>query len=68
MSQTTETRMLTVQEAAAIMKVKPLTVRRWIYDGIVRAYQAKKGGHWRIPEEGLMAAMTSNDDSRTESR
>ena len=39
---------LSLTEAAALLRVHTATVRRWIEDGRLPAYQAKKGGAYRI--------------------
>ncbi len=47
--------LLTVDEAAARLKVQPDTVRRWLRSGKLRA--SKLGRDWRIPAssvEGLL--------------
>jgi len=45
--------MYTVDEFAVVMKVKPLTVRRWIKDGKIKVIQMSKKSAIRIPEEEL---------------
>ena len=39
---------LSLTEAAALLRVHPATVRRWIDGGRLPAYQATKGGAYRI--------------------
>lgn len=41
-----------VKEAAEILKVKPVTIRRWCKSGLFRA--KKVGKSWYIPEEELV--------------
>ena len=43
-------RVLTVEEAAARMRVNAETVRRWIRRGKLRGLRASDQGHWRIPD------------------
>lgn len=43
--------MKTVIEVAEIFKVKPLTIRRWIRDGVIKS--VKIGGSVRIKEEEI---------------
>ncbi len=45
--------MYTVNEFAKIMKVQPLTVRRWIDSGKIRVIQFGKKSSIRISEEEL---------------
>ena len=44
-------KMLTPTEAAALLGIKPCTVRAWIKGGKVRA--TKIGGRWRVAEDDL---------------
>lgn len=39
---------LSLTQAAEFLRVHPATVRRWIDGGRLPAYQAKKGGAYRI--------------------
>jgi excisionase family DNA binding protein len=41
-----------VKEVAEILKVKPITIRRWCKSGILRA--KKIGKSWYIPEDELI--------------
>ncbi len=41
-----------VKEAAKILKVKPVTIRRWCKSGLFKA--KKVGKSWYIPEEELV--------------
>lgn len=42
---------LTVEEAAARLRVAPRTMRKWAQTGVVSAWKA--GRDWRISEEAL---------------
>lgn len=48
---------LSLTEAAAHLRVHPATVRRWIDGGRLPAYQAKKGGAYRIARVELDLLM-----------
>ncbi len=45
--------LLTVNEVAERLKVKPLTVRRWINAGQLKAYSLGDRAGWRISEQDL---------------
>lgn len=45
----------TVEEAASMLKVTALTVRRWLKSGELRG--SKIGGLWRIKESDIEAAL-----------
>ena len=49
--------LLTVEEAAARLKVDVETVRRWLRSGQLRGL--KLGRMWRIPESALTALATT---------
>lgn len=44
----------TVKEAAELLKVQPLTIRRWIADGYLRAYRYGPGRVVRIAERDIL--------------
>lgn len=55
-------RLLTINETAALCRVRPITVRRWIATGQLAA--SKVGGQWRIHESTvhqLTGASTVDD-------
>lgn len=45
--------LLTVEEVAGILRIKPVIVRRWLRDGILPGL--KLGRIWRIDEQDLEA-------------
>jgi len=47
--------LLTVDEAAARLKIKADTVRKWLRSGKLRA--AKLGRSWRIPDSEVEALL-----------
>lgn len=49
---------LSLTEAARLLRVHPATVRRWIDGGRLPAYQAKKGGAYRIARAELEQLLT----------
>ena len=49
-----------VKEAAKILKVKPVTIRRWCKTGLFRA--KKVGKSWYIPEEELVLFKRDEND------
>ena len=44
----------TVKEAAELLKVQPLTIRRWISNGYLRAYRYGPGRVVRIAERDIL--------------
>jgi len=46
----------TVDEAAAVLKVAPKTIRAWLKNGKLRG--VKVGPLWRIREEDIQAMLT----------
>ena len=50
-------RVLTVEEAAARMRVNAETVRRWIRTGKLRAAKPSLKSHYRIPESELQRLL-----------
>lgn len=53
---------LTVTEAAFLLRVHHTTVRRWIEEGRLPAYQAKKGGAVRIARRAVDELLSSLTD------
>ena len=53
---------LTVQEVADYLKVKPTTMRQWIRQGELEAN--KFGGEWRVSDEQLQAFMEKHRGTR----
>jgi excisionase family DNA binding protein len=54
----------TVREAAALLKLDPQTVRRWVRAGRVESVQiGGKGGPIRIDADSLHALMAGDDDA-----
>jgi predicted site-specific integrase-resolvase len=47
-SQTTEGELVTVAEAARILRVAPSTLHRWLNDGFIVGEQTTPGAPWRI--------------------
>jgi excisionase family DNA binding protein len=46
---------LTIEEAAALIKIKPATLRLWLREGRMKGYRA--GARWRIRREDLEAYL-----------
>lgn len=59
--------LLTVAEAAALLKVNERTVRRWIEAEKV-PYLELPSGSYRIPQSALLASLRGNFDLATELR
>ena len=55
---------LTVQEAAALLRVEPITIRRWIKSGHLPAFQLRPSGHYRISRSRITEMMGSVPDGR----
>lgn len=51
------TELLTLNEAARLVKVSPRTIRRHIDSGDLRAFQVAGGGTWRIRPDDLDAFL-----------
>jgi excisionase family DNA binding protein len=51
-----------VKEVAKILKVRPITIRRWCKSGILRA--KKIGKSWYIPEEELILFKNEENNKR----
>lgn len=49
--------LLTVSEAALLVRLSPETIRRWAMAGQVTAYRHGKRGHLRISRQSLLNAM-----------
>ncbi len=49
-----------VREVSMILKVKPVTVRKWCKSGLIRA--KKLGKSWYIPREELLLFKTGKDE------
>jgi excisionase family DNA binding protein len=54
---------LTVREAAALTKVTPWTVRKWIRDGKIKGYKA--GGR-RLLRKAELFKMIANSEPKSE--
>lgn len=54
-----------VEEVAKILKVKPITVRRWCRAGTLRA--KKIGKSWYIPEEELILFKEDSEEKKHQS-
>ena len=55
-----ERRAVTVQEAAEMLAVTPLTIRRAIKDGKIKAMQITANGRYRISIEDLDSFIRKN--------
>jgi excisionase family DNA binding protein len=49
-----------VDEASRILKVKPITIRRWCKSGLLKA--KKLGKSWFIPEQELILFKEENKE------
>jgi len=49
------------KEVAEILKVKPVTIRRWCKSGMLKA--RKIGKSWYIPEEELILFKNENNEA-----
>ena len=56
---------LTVEQTAARLQVRPITVRRHLRSGLLRGI--KRGHLWRIPESALLENPTVNQRASTQS-
>lgn len=52
---------LTVEEAAARLRVAPRTMRKWAQTGVVSAWKA--GRDWRISEEALQRFIDAHQNT-----
>jgi len=57
--------LLTIKDAAARLNVSVKSVRRWIANGELVAYQF--GRHWRISEQDLSAFLAARRGANLES-
>lgn len=46
-------KLFTVEEAAKLFSVKPLTIRQWLREKKLRGVKAPGGHFWRIPESAI---------------
>lgn len=54
--------LLTVNEAASLLRVTDTTVRRWIADGKIPYLELPGGAGYRIPQLSLLASLSGNFD------
>lgn len=52
-------RLLTVNEAAAALKLNPQTVREWLRSGKLRGLRTTENGRWRVPESALVESLAT---------
>ena len=50
---------LTIDEAAAAVKVNHQTIRRWLKSGKLSGLRTSQNGRWRIPRSALAEALTA---------
>lgn len=50
-------RFLTVRELTTALQVSDSTVRRWVRDGVLRAYKVGKRGQLRFSEEDVSSFL-----------
>ena len=62
------TQILTLAEAAEILRLSPAAVRRRIRDGQITAWNEKGRAGWRIPAEGLQAYQARHAAGPAEGR
>lgn len=59
---------LTLAEAADMLRLSPAAVRRRIRDGQITAWNEKGRAGWRIPAEALQAYQARHADAPAEGR
>lgn len=62
------TQILTLAEAAEILRLSPAAVRRRIRDGQITAWNEKGRAGWRIPAEALQAYQARHTAGPAEGR
>ena len=45
--------LLTVPEAAQVLRVTPWTLRKWLNEGTLQGVRPRPGGRWRVPQSAL---------------
>ncbi len=50
-----QSELLSVAEAARLVRVSPDSIRRWILTGKLRAFRLGEHGHWRVLARDLAA-------------
>lgn len=60
--------LLTVNEAASLLRVTDTTIRRWIGDKKIPYLELPGGSGYRIPQASLLASLAGNFDLAAESR
>ena len=45
--------LLTVPEAAQVLRVTPWTLRKWLKEGTLQGVRPRPGGRWRVPQSAL---------------
>ena len=57
---------LTTAQAAELLQLTPAQVGHWIRDGVLPAFQIRKGGDWRISYMTLVAFIGEHTINRQE--
>jgi excisionase family DNA binding protein len=60
--------LLTVNEAASLLRVTDTTIRRWISSEKIPYLELPGGSGYRIPQASLLASLAGNFDLAAESR
>lgn len=60
--------LLTVNEAASLLRVTDTTIRRWIQADKIPYLELPGGAGYRIPQASLLASLSGNFDLAAESR
>lgn len=57
--------LLTVPEAAQVLRVTPWTLRKWLNEGTLQGVRPRPGGRWRVPQSALDRLTQTRTASKT---